>query len=721
MRSAGRPDALVRNLPCPFAYHEPVVNRDGTPMDYVFVEVNRAFEEMTGLRREDLIGKTVTQVSSEAVDSNIDWRGLYQRAATADSPVHTEEFCAAGWYQITAYREGPGFSAVFHDTTAQKQAEARLRASRDRLSGILDNIVDVVWSASWPDLKLLYLNPAAGRLYGRTVQELMDDPALWQAVVHPGDVQVRGEALARLPQSGVAEAEYRIVVPDESVVWVHDRFRLVFDHDQVPIRVDGIVSDITGRKLAEEALLGFEERYRILVENANEGILVIQDGFYRYLNDKAVEILGHDRELLTSTPNLAFVHADDRALIAGIREQRQQGQKATGRRRFRIVTATGQIKWVETNSNVIAWRGQPGVLVLMTDITERLRQEEQIRYLSFHDRLTGLYNRAFFEEEYARAAEGGALPQSIIMIDVNGLKLVNDTFDHHEGDRLLLRVARALRCACRKEDIIARWGGDEFVILLPNTTSEQAASVCQRLHESVAQAPGGPVPLSISLGHATRVRPGDTRDLLGEAEEGMYRQKLSSRDSVHRVMITALRAALNERTHETEEHGQRLERLCLGLVDAIGLPGGRAELSLLAYLHDVGKIVLPDEIFTKGNNLSQEEWNQIKRHPEVGYRIASASPELTHIAEAVLSHHERWDGSGYPRGTKGEDIPLPARILAIADAYEAMTQGRPYRKAKSTKEARAELRRYAGSQFDPRLVEAFLTVVLPGIEDGEGS
>jgi diguanylate cyclase (GGDEF)-like protein len=296
---------------------------------------------------------------------------------------------------------------------------------------------------------------------------------------------------------------------------------------------------------------------------------------------------------------------------------------------------------------------------------------------------------------------------------VNGLKLINDAFGHQEGDKVIIQVAKILKESCRKEDVIARWGGDEFSIFLPRTSYGVTSEVIDRIKTACCRASRGPVKFSIALGAGTKDDPSqDIQKILREAEERMYRNKLLESRSVRNSIISSLRRTLFEKSHETEEHTHRLQQLSLQFGLSLGLTDGEMDdLALLATLHDLGKIAIPEGIILEPGNLSREEWELIWKHPEVGYRIARSSPELAPIAEAILSHHEWWDGSGYPRGLEGEDIPLISRIIAIVDAYDVMTYGRLYKKPLSRQETLQQLQKNAGTQFDPNLIDIFIKII----------
>jgi diguanylate cyclase (GGDEF)-like protein len=343
-------------------------------------------------------------------------------------------------------------------------------------------------------------------------------------------------------------------------------------------------------------------------------------------------------------------------------------------------------------------------------ITERVRVEEELRFLSFHDSLTKLFNRAYFQEELARLDTWRQLPLSLVIGDLNALKLTNDAFGHSAGDRLLIQIANILRRCFRKEDIISRCGGDEFVVVLPKTPNEVAQRICDRIRETCLQSPADPIRPSIALGVATKTDPSqELEQLLRQAEAAMYAQKLVEAQVTRFSLIDLMKETLSLSGLETEEHIQMLRHLGQGMGRQLGLSKDQlGELSLLAALHDIGQIAVPAEILRKVGRLSDKDWEAIRKHPEIGYHIAGTSPEISSIGELILAHQEHWDGKGYPKGQRGEETPLLARIFAITDAWDAMVRGRPFRSAISREEARDELQRAAGGQFDPGLTQLFL-------------
>jgi len=354
-----------------------------------------------------------------------------------------------------------------------------------------------------------------------------------------------------------------------------------------------------------------------------------------------------------------------------------------------------------------------GAVESLQDITTYKHAEKQELYLRFHDSLTGLFNRTYLEEEMEALEMERREPVSVIMADLNGLKLVNDTYGQEVGDEILKRAASVLNNSCGPGDIVARWGSDEFVILMPGVSEKEAKKICQKIKQKCDQVYVKDIPISISLGYSTKEN--TTKDLLTilkKAEDNMCQQKLAEDRSVWSNVLNAMLSALEEKSFETSEHVRHMQSIAQKIGERLGLSDLElSRLALLITLHDIGKINIPEEILSQKGPLNDEEWEIIKKHPGKGFRIAKSTNEFCHIAEEILCHHERWDGKGYPQGLKDEEIPILSRITAIADAYEVMSNGRPYKKPLSNGEIIAEFERCSGTQFDPQLVEIFLSIL----------
>lgn len=353
-----------------------------------------------------------------------------------------------------------------------------------------------------------------------------------------------------------------------------------------------------------------------------------------------------------------------------------------------------------------------GAVVVFRDHTAEKERIRQIEYLSFHDQLTDLYNRRFLEEELKRLNTERNFPLSVLVMDVNGLKLMNDAFGHSKGDELLKKVAQIVRQQTRADDIIARVGGDEFTILLPKTSMKEVEIVVDRIAKGLSRFKVGGMPVTASFGwEAKHRREEPTNHILKKAEEKMYRQKVENKQKLAQEAVETIMRTFFDGFPNEEEHAERVGMIAEMIGARMGVDRLRLqELKLAGIVHDIGKVALPLEMMLKSDALSEEERAEIERHPEVGYNILNAVNQYGNLSETVLAHHEWWDGSGYPKGLKGEDIPLQARIIAVAEAYETMTTPQAYREAMSEEDALRILREQAGSQFDPKVVEEFIKI-----------
>ncbi|MEC9489394.1 MAG: PAS domain S-box protein [Halanaerobiales bacterium] len=467
------------------------------------------------------------------------------------------------------------------------------------------------------------------------------------------------------------------------------------------------------RQESERKLKISEKRYRQLFENSPVGIFkTTSDGRVQMINPHLAKILGFDSVEETV---MHYNHLGQELYVNSERRQQFISQiKEAGMINnfvYQAYDKNNNILWLEMNARVSKEKKDGSFVIegFCWDITERKESEEKIKYLGFHDKLTGLYNRAFLEEEIKRVDTPRQQPISIIMGDLNNLKLINDTYGHQVGDQLIKSAAEMIDNSCRDEDIIARWGGDEFVVLLPQTNVKESEVIIKRINQQIAEEEGQ-LAVSISLGTASKTdAEQDLMAVLSKAEDRMYKNKIASRKSARSSVLSAFLTSLKEKSSETEEHVQRMSKMAKRFGEKVGLSNSEQDrLYLLTQMHDIGKIAVAEEILNKPGKLNEEEWEIIKKHTETGFRITSNLEDFAHISHEILHHHERWDGSGYPESLAGEEIPLLSRMLTIIDSYDVMISGRPYKEAMTEKEAEAELKRCAESQFDPELVDKFI-------------
>ncbi|KAF5075092.1 Diguanylate cyclase, GGDEF domain [anaerobic digester metagenome] len=354
-----------------------------------------------------------------------------------------------------------------------------------------------------------------------------------------------------------------------------------------------------------------------------------------------------------------------------------------------------------------------GVVVVFRDYTDKKEKQARISYLSSHDQLTGLYNRHFFEYEINRLEQEEIIPLSLALIDVNGLKLINDAFGHQMGDQLLQIVTKALVDVCRKDDTICRIGGDEFVILLPKTDIRETEHVINKIHHKISDQRLKNTIISVSIGCATKtILDQKIMEIYLKAEKNMYRRKLAESQQMKETTIQTIIQTIHEKDPKEKRHSENVGEMSKRIGEALQLNQELLqEIEMAGFLHDIGMIAIDRAILEKQDRLTPSEYEIIKRHSEVGYHILKSVDTFAYLSDYILAHHERWDGTGYPRGLKGKEIPLASRIIMVAGSYEAMTSERVYRSALSKEEAEQELIRCSGTQFDPNIVQVFLNIL----------
>ncbi|HZK54666.1 MAG TPA: HD domain-containing phosphohydrolase [Desulfosporosinus sp.] len=472
-------------------------------------------------------------------------------------------------------------------------------------------------------------------------------------------------------------------------------------------------------EINSELLRKSEHTFRKLFEGSSDAVLILEGNNIIDCNRAALELLGYHFKVGIIGKSIGEIspeiQPDGQSSVVRIANEIETTEKR-GKSRFEWwhLKNDGTLFPVEVMLTAILLHGENVFHALLRDISERNKMQQQLEYLSYHDQLTGLYNRRFFEEELKRLDVKRNFPLSIVMADVNGLKLINDSFGHVVGDQLLKKVAEVMTKGCRSDEIIARLGGDEFVILLPRTDVHQTELILKRVQDLALKEKIGSVDISVSFGWETKNNEEENiEEIFKKAEEHMYKKKLFESPSMRGKTLKAIINALYEKDKREELHSHGVSELCESMGHALCLQEDEIqELKTIGLLHDIGKIAIEESILNKPGKLTDDEWEEIKRHSEIGYRLLNTVNDMSVMAGYVLCHHEKWDGSGYPKGLKGADIPLQSRIIAVADTYDAMTSERSYRSALPETFALEELRKNAGLQFDPELVRIFIEKVL---------
>lgn len=453
------------------------------------------------------------------------------------------------------------------------------------------------------------------------------------------------------------------------------------------------------------------ETFRNLLDKVSDGILMVRlpAGAIVDINEAACFLLGVQKKMAVDHL-LTDYFPTARTLLLGLEDEADcASRRQDFSTEFRRVD--GSRVPLDVSVDVVALGAQLFAVVVLRDISERKRADAMLRHVSTHDPLTGLYNRAHLEYEFQRRRDFLPVPCMLISCDIDGLKMTNETLGHEAGDQRLIVTGVLLSELVNGGDILARVGGDEFALFRPGAGAEQAEQVCRQLRAAVEvyNEMNRDLYLSLSVGYAVAAeKPLELSALFRDADNLVRREKLLRSQSTRSGIVQTMMTLLEARDFITEGHAERLGTLVSGMSDWLRMPSSRMDdMKLFAKFHDIGKVGISDRILFKPGALDAAERQEMCRHSEIGYQIALSSVDLMHIAEWILKHHEWWDGSGYPIGLVGDAIPLECRILSIADAFDAMTSDRPYRKAMSATEAVAELKRFAGRQFDPSLLSPF--------------
>lgn len=689
-----------------------------TDLEGNIVDVNKAAELSTGYSRRELTGKNPiifnASENAKAIERQIMdclqqsriWSGeMLQRDRYGNKRM--SEF---GIFPIKDGDETIALGSIKRDITEQKRMQRALRENEKKFRMLFNNARDciLVHEVKEDGLvgRILEVNDTACRITGYSRDELL------KMLVY--DIEEKDHQRERITKIQ-SEINRTGRLSFETVIITKDGRKIPLEVNSSRFHLNGkyvelaIARDISQHRQVEELL----QVKSAAMKASMDGMAILNSNQeYIYLNDSHIKIYGYDNENELIGKSWKVLYNEDeikrieKEVIPVLIDTGRWRGEAIGRRR------DGSTFYQEISLSIL---NDGGMVCVVRDISHRRELENNLRFLSLHDSLTGLFNRAYFQQELKRISKKGYSRVGVIVCDVDGLKLVNDTLGHKKGDEILISAANILKETFSTGQVIARIGGDEFAIIIPDNTPAVLEKYCKEIKDNITRqnAKKPELPLSMSAGYAASDENSlDFDELFKKADNNMYRQKLYQNQSRRSTIVQTLNRALKARDFITEGHIERLQDLVVKIAVEIGLPEYKlTDLRLFAQFHDIGKVGIPDRILFKKGPLTTEEMNEMQRHSEIGFRIVQSSPDLIPIADWILKNHEWWNGKGYPFGLRGEEIPLECRILAIADAYDAMTSKRPYREAMTHREAVAELVKCAGVQFDPRLVQTFTRII----------
>ena len=693
--------------------------------DGSIVEVNTSFLSLSRFTREELIGKSISglrlfsrlNVSSGISEQVVNIRKLNKaevsicrkNGSSFDGLISAKTLLLWGSKHVCIYIRNISIHKQSNEALVISEANYRrlFEAAKDGIL-ILDAETGMIMSA----------NPFIIQLLGYSEKEILEKH-IWDLGVFRDILANRENFLELQSKEYIRYDNLPLETVDGRKVYVEFVSNVYLVGNRKVIQCN--IRDITERKQLETALGKEKRMFEITLISVGDGVISCDNKSRVVFLNKAAELLTEwtREEAKYQSLETVFSVIDEFSRKQSMNIVKDAIENANIYKKglhTLLISKYGIERSVEyTVAPIVEDNGIViGSVLVFRDFSDKRREERKIEYLSYHDQLTGLYNRRFFEEELRRLDTKRNYPLALVMGDVNGLKLVNDSFGHSAGDQLLRKAADIMQIGCRSDDILARLGGDEFVIILPKTDAHGAEAVIQRIKVLLENEKVEAISLSVSFGYEVKQCVSERmQDVFKRAEDHLYRHKLYESLSMRSQTISLVLNALFEKNTREMMHSKRVGEIAEIIAIKMGLSEENVRnLKTAGFMHDIGKIGIDESILNKPTRLTDAEWDEMKRHPEIGYRILSSVSEFSEIAVCVLEHHERWDGGGYPRGLKGSEICLDARIIAFADAYDAMTCGRTYHSALTSQEALAEIHACEGTQFDPDIVRLFADDVL---------
>ena len=586
---------LISSMPLGMNLREMICDEKGRYIDYRFVEMNDAYETMTGFKKADVIGKLATEVMPD-IESY--WIEKYAEVVLNKRTITIENYSRSlgKHFRVVAYPyKDNQFVIIAEDITERRLQEQKLINSENEKGRIIDSLPGVFYKCK-------------------------------------------------------------------------------FDDDWTMLYMSEYCETLTGYKAFE-----FIENYELSFSD------LILPQYREHLMNRWLEARKNNQSIKVE---------------------------------YEIIKKDGTKAWIWEKGKVFEQNGEWFIEGFLMDISDQKQNEQNILYASKHDFLTGLPNRRYFNEKIKELDKPENYPLLIAMVDMDGLKLINDAYGHQVGDQAIKEVAILINDCCGNSSFVARVGGDEFLIISPKTPIDAIKQKQNDLVSRTSKIRVKEIQLSLSFGASVKCDiTTDVEDVITDAENNMYSNKVLHSQSSRNKSINTIFNSLKEKYEDEKNHSDSVSQYCALMGEKLNLSRNeQLELEFAGRMHDIGKITIPDHILKKPGKLTDEEWSIMKSHTTNGYQILRSADQYSRLADYALTHHERFDGKGYPQGLKGEDIPLYSRIIAICDAYEAMTADRPYRKALTKEVAIAELVRCSGTQFDPRLVEVFINEVISNEE-----
>lgn len=682
------------------------------------MRVNQAYLNQYGYQMDQIFKRTAREI----YENNLEYIKSFWLQLLKDKKINREkklrkldgtEFWVKSEYHLfyDDYGRILGYFGSQQDITEAKKLEVESMHANRRLQYIIENESTSI-AIFDRDMKYLYVSKNYLKDYNKSDIEVIGKshyeifPKLPDSFKDAHRRALMGELLI----SEKSKMEY----DEGGFDWIRWECRPWYEDDY---SVGGIILHteiITKRIHLEDEQKRREASLSAMFEQAAVGMSYGPNKLLSNVNQKYCDIIGYTKEELAHLTYIDVTHPEDIKKDIDLFAELLKGEINTYTIEKRLIHKDKRIIWINLTVSIVPQvEGEVNVLAVIEDINERKNAELSMHYLNYHDQLTGCLNRRSYEETIQKLDNESSLPLSIVMIDADGLKLVNDALGHLYGDELLISIANALKETILEKGLVFRIGGDEFVITLANTSYEESLKVIDEINKQVQELSVKYFNISVSCGCSTKTLSKQSIiDTFAQAEDMMYRMKLlNSQSAIEKTLDHVLNVLFERNTFE-KTHAINVMNYCSRMADALNYTSNEKDLLVkAAYIHDIGKIGLDLTLFEKKSRLNEDETKEVKRHPEIGYRILNSSNYYADVSMTVLSHHECWDGKGYPKGLKAMQIPEHARIIAIADAYDALISKDSYKDAIQKSDAFNELLSQSGRQFDPELVIKFVEII----------
>jgi len=689
--------------------------------DYIFTNLYTNYEQF--IDRNNFINKHISEVFSEHVTKQF-YDALQQAKQTELSAIidyQLNEEYEQRWFQSSIFYvkfdQEYRYVISTHEITIQKSIENQLLETNERLTQISSQSRTVIWEVDKNGM-YTYINPMSKNVFGYDPDEMIGT-YFYKNYPEEFRLEFKEKVLEQMQRHIiVSDFESPYLTKDGERLWLLSYSFPMFDINGNYYGYRGSDTDITDKHNVQIELKQSEEKYRFITENTSDviWILNLDKYIFTYISPAIINLRGFTAEEAMAQTVEESMTSDSWIMVQSEIERTlgifilNPDNDSNNMMTIQQYHKDGSLKWVEISTRYrFNVKNEIEVIGISRDVTERKINDDEIRYLSYHDQLTGLYNRRYFEIEIERLDTLRNHPISVITIDINGLKMTNDVFGHNAGDELIKQAAKTLKLACREDEIIVRLGGDEFLILLPKTNEVECKLIVNRIQEIIRKDKENQYLLSLSVGYGIKHSvDNQIKDIINQADQYMYQNKLVESEIHKRQLLGIIMKRLYRLDPDLRRHLKSMNELIEQFGHYLNLKKENiSELKLAAMYHDIGKIGIDEEQVKLFQTDRVKYAYLLKRQPELSYQILRYITEYIEIANIILSYHENFDGSGYPRGIKGIDIPMESMMIHIVNNYDKLR----FNVGLSVDDSLNKLLKQKSKELEPKLCDQFCEMI----------